>query len=439
MKKQQKYIIVFIAVIAIAAIVLSTQSFQVLISDMGQCKLAEQTYYTIDCSPAGDPQPISYDISGGNSFTFNVLTVSTRVDMTTLSAPSGRIGQFWIQSSTGTPLCYEALNSAGTFANSPPALGLSSCNNLQLTTGQTYTVVTRSNKQLFGGSDDVGKFTFTRWGTTLRLRYTDDTGRVNIPLDASDNCKLDDVTTSVQKLAGVDPDASQSRSLVMQQGQAVYNQRGYREVAQIAPINVNGYGAICDINTKTVYGYTKVNGLSGVNYCLPDKSQLLVDGRTKAYFVCAETQCQTLYGLSTDYKMNNFFCEKVAATNQQCQTTSDCSSKFVDQMDASGNVKTVLREATGCSNNVCVYTDKQVGCNPSRQYPNTLICKRDQFGNYVLESATTTVTQPGQPAIPPIGKESSDNNGIDMNIILGAILVAVIIIFIAIAASKRKG
>ena len=310
------------------------------------------------------------------------------------------------------------------------------CSGKALVTGRAYTIETRCK----ACGSAKGVVTSIVRGTILKLQYKDDRG-LEFTFDSSDNCKIEDHTKDVQKIGGWDADSQVARPLAMTNNQVTSFQRGYREVAQIAPITVDGKPATCDIGKKIVYGYSKVSGISGQCYALPDTSQIIVDGRSSAFFACNAAQCQQLYNLPLDYRLNkNFVCEKGVSAVQQCQVATDCKSHFVDTIDSSGKVVTTLREATSCTQNLCAYSDKVVGCNPQQVYSNTLICKKDVFGNYVLEAASTTVTAPGQRLIPPLGVEEGGEPKplFDTNLILIIVLIAVVVIFVVVIATNKK-
>ena len=446
MKKNNiNYILaLFVIGVSLGILVLGRQSGMVTVADFNSgCKIAEQTFFTLKCEPDGNAQPILRNISGGNTDTFTVLTATGSYTNNIDFKTPGRSSTFTLKDTGGNILC-RAMSDPGTvfepFGVIYPDVTKTSCNNVKVETGQPYTVITRSYRGLFG-SDDPGKISFEQWGRTLRLKYYDSRGIYGNTLPASDNCKQDDFTKDFNKLSGWDADSKIARSIAMQESNTLALPQAYRETAQVAPVSVNGQAGTCDQVNKIVYGYTKVNGLSGQCYALPDTSQILIDGRTQPYFACNTQACQSVYNLPKVWNLNsNFVCEE-GKLDQQCQVASDCqfTPQFIDTINSAGVIQTTLRDMS-CVQNQCVQDDKQVGCNPLRVYPNTLVCKKDQFGNYLLEQATVTGA-PGAPLIPPIGKEEGGEKDtgfkFDTNMILLIVLAAVIIIFLALAASGK--
>jgi len=252
----------------------------------------------------------------------------------------------------------------------------------ELTTGNTYSYdVTCSIVGCYSGTPSLDVS-----GRYLYLKYYDARGISGAVLASSQNCIVDDFTKDVDFISnGLKVDSATDRSVSLQQGQSTVQFRAYSDISQLNyAYTYNNVPAVCDQPLKKVYGYTKYSGIEGSCYAIADTSAVLLDGTTKPLFACTDSVCQTVYGLSSDYKSKDFFCQKAEST-VQCLVDSSC--QYLNQY-ISNDAGTTIERKGYCSDGTCKYNDVQIACNPTVSYPNNQCCKKNLLGAWTFEACS---------------------------------------------------
>jgi len=129
------------------------------------------------------------------------------------------------------------------------------------------------------------------------------------------------------------------------------------------------YPAVCDFNSKMVYGFTSYTDVSGTKWAFADTSILFVNGATNSKFACGVTQCSTDETLDeSDYTCKS---PPNVVVKKSCITASDCAyPTFKNEVGGSYQAQNIQ-----CTNNQCGVDWVKVGCNPS-DAPKTISGKQ---------------------------------------------------------------
>ena len=327
-----------------------------------QCRIAEQEQLTIRCDVLGNEMQMQQAYNKDTPTSFRVELEGAHI--TGFSVPSGTEGSVVVRTTTNSVVCQ------GT-----------SCIGQTLIRGQTYSIKVEN---LFCLANCNGNMIY--YGRPLSLFLSaPQVGIDNVPIPSSTNCIKQDITsgTPFDTLVKIDKNVDRSIALTGINDARNYPRGAYRELANIVPNYYNDKPAMCDFQNQRVTGFTGHTSLTGQCYAIPDSSILYVDGRSQANFCCSNAQCQSVYGLSSDYNCVNYFCKK-ETSNQQCITIGDCDQlHYITNQDGT----TTERKPTSCSSGVCIYSDRKIACNPSLTYSNNQCCKYNPTtGSYGLEN-----------------------------------------------------
>lgn len=334
------------------------------------CGFAEPEYVTIKCLRSGDPVTDTLSVINGQANNFPVRLADARIT----SYPDGYV-IIVIDATTGQTLCSSK----------------SSCLNMPLTFGRTYSFRwTCSLGFACPPSPNVG---ISGQGTKLKLSVTQ-IGIDEVDIPGTANCIGNDISSKIALTPenkydiGWVADNTVPRSVSPELDTGYPIPRGiYRELAPLTAINYNGQAAYCDRLNKKIVGFTKITTWDNGCRLVLDSGNVLLDKTSARYFACTTSDC-IAHGLSSDYAMVNYECVYQGIPEDQCNVLGDCGyTQFIDNADGT----TVMKEPSSCTNNRCIFTTRQVACNPQRIYGNNQCCKRDVFGNYALEQCTTPI------------------------------------------------